>query len=445
MRGNGEGTCYFNEKTKKYVAQATVDERRISRSGKTKSEARKKLDAAVNELLLKPADEASYTIHNILKSLADDDIAFNLIQEVSYKRRLDTLDIIDKYGLGSVVITNCNELMLKKFFTNITHYSNSVISKVYQSVKKAFNYAVKKKVITENCFDDIICPKSDRKDRKVTAFTVEEQRKFISVLQNEEANNKYRCQMLLMLYTGMRCGEVNALTISDVNFNFKTINVNKTISKDKNDKSILSDRPKTDSGNRILKMTPTVEALLRDYVDNNFKTNKQNLLFYNNKNNTVIPTGNVNNAFKRLTRKYNIIECKQEMRPLSERNKPKVAFKKYTYYKKSGDKFITLGITPPSDWSINFMNYYEKTVISEKPFNLHMLRHTFATRCIENGVDYLTLKDILGHSDIKVTLDTYCDVLGEYKERQYELVEKINFSMSNPTANSVKSTVANLQ
>ncbi len=59
-------------------------------------------------------------------------------------------------------------------------------------------------------------------------------------------------------------------------------------------------------------------------------------------------------------------------------------------------------------------------------------------RCIENGIDYLTLKDILGHTDIKITLDTYCDVLGEYKERQYQLVEKISQTMSEPAQKSEK-------
>lgn len=66
-------------------------------------------------------------------------------------------------------------------------------------------------------------------------------------------------------------------------------------------------------------------------------------------------------------------------------------------------------------------------------------------RCIENGIDYLTLKDILGHTDIKITLDTYCDVLSEYKERQYQLVEKINQIMSEPAPDSDKSLIANLQ
>ena len=40
----------------------------------------------------------------------------------------------------------------------------------------------------------------------------------------------------------------------------------------------------------------------------------------------------------------------------------------------------------------------------------HSLRHTFATRCIEAGIDAVVLKKWMGHTDIHITLDTYADV-----------------------------------
>ena len=52
-----------------------------------------------------------------------------------------------------------------------------------------------------------------------------------------------------------------------------------------------------------------------------------------------------------------------------------------------------------------------------------MLRHTFATRCIENGVNPVVLQKILGHKDIQVTLNTYTSVFNEFKENE---IEKIN-------------------
>ena len=39
--------------------------------------------------------------------------------------------------------------------------------------------------------------------------------------------------------------------------------------------------------------------------------------------------------------------------------------------------------------------------------NFHILRHTFATNCVENGMDVKSLSEILGHSDVKITLNRY--------------------------------------
>ena len=44
-----------------------------------------------------------------------------------------------------------------------------------------------------------------------------------------------------------------------------------------------------------------------------------------------------------------------------------------------------------------------------------MLRHTFATRCIESGMPVKVLSKILGHSDIQITLNTYCDVFENFE------------------------------
>lgn len=61
--------------------------------------------------------------------------------------------------------------------------------------------------------------------------------------------------------------------------------------------------------------------------------------------------------------------------------------------------------------------------IKHSDVNTYMLRHTFATRCIENGVNPVVLQKILGHKDIQVTLNTYTSVFNEFKENE---IEKIN-------------------
>lgn len=52
--------------------------------------------------------------------------------------------------------------------------------------------------------------------------------------------------------------------------------------------------------------------------------------------------------------------------------------------------------------------------------NYHALRHTFATRCIEAGVDIKSLSEILGHSDVSITLNIYVHSSMELKRMQLE-------------------------
>ena len=49
-----------------------------------------------------------------------------------------------------------------------------------------------------------------------------------------------------------------------------------------------------------------------------------------------------------------------------------------------------------------------------------MLRHTYATRCIEAGMQAVVLQKLLGHSNIKTTLDTYTSVFNKFKEDEID-------------------------
>lgn len=52
-----------------------------------------------------------------------------------------------------------------------------------------------------------------------------------------------------------------------------------------------------------------------------------------------------------------------------------------------------------------FKRLLEKAGLKHK--NFHILRHTFATNCIENGTDIKSLSEILGHSDVRISLNRY--------------------------------------
>lgn len=77
-------------------------------------------------------------------------------------------------------------------------------------------------------------------------------------------------------------------------------------------------------------------------------------------------------------------------------------------YKDKPDKYILSGKSKPTEpraLQYRFKRILSKTKIRE--FSFHSLRHTYATLCIEKGMDIKTLSELLGHADVKITLNTY--------------------------------------
>ena len=72
-----------------------------------------------------------------------------------------------------------------------------------------------------------------------------------------------------------------------------------------------------------------------------------------------------------------------------------------------------------------YYNRFKKILetVCKKKYGFHTLRHTFATRCIEIGMDPKTLSEILGHSDIKITLSLYVHPNNNLKNKY---IQKLN-------------------
>ena len=74
--------------------------------------------------------------------------------------------------------------------------------------------------------------------------------------------------------------------------------------------------------------------------------------------------------------------------------------------------------TKNSAYDTKLMDYCDK--VGMQRFSMHTLRHTFATRCIEAGVDVKSLSEILGHANVAITLTTYVHSSMEMKRSQLE-------------------------
>lgn len=355
-RYNGEGSLYYDKSKDRWYGVVTVgfdaNDKPIRKkvSDKSHPEALKKFNELRDQVRKGTyVDKDNSRLEDIILFLIERDKALNVINDNSYKRRLDTLGVIQSTNLAKMPIQMITETNIFSFFNAKTHLSQSYLRKLYGQLNSAFKYAQSKEIIYKNPLDQIKMPKSKKATKKITALTIEEQKQFMNVLRNEEVNNKYRYIFELMLCTGMRCGEVNALDVSkDILFDFKRISIRRTITKDINDKPVIGEVPKTDNGQRVITMNNACCKLLKEYIDNKWKSNKEDLLFYDNATDKILTTSQVNLAFKQIIKKYGIIPIHEELRPLSEKNTKTLKYRKFYYYKKTATGFERLGKYFPS-------------------------------------------------------------------------------------------------
>ena len=319
------------------------------------------------------------TLSDILRQKAKIDFEKNYTGEQGYDRTLQTIKIIDRLGLGKMRMNKIKPKQIELFLSEITQYSNGVITKIYGQLSTAFKKAYEAGVIECNFMQlpEFRCPKSSKPTKKVRGLTEEEQQRLVDEMQRHKVPygaNDYRPQIYIELYSGMRMGEINALRPEHIHLDKGYIHVCTTVSRGLEGRVFIKDGTKTYAGTRDVPISDTLRPVLEEALAN-MKENPEGLLFCDHYSKGIIETSNVGSFFKRMTEKAGI--------PITGQ---------------------------------------------------HALRHTFATRCIEAGIPPVVLKSWLGHTNIHTTLDTYADVFNrmhfDATEKFDNLMQMLNFSKS---------------
>lgn len=368
----GDGTVFYSASKKKWLGQINSgrDEngkmKRKTVYGDTQQEVKEKLNQIKYDIYSGTfVDTSQITFEQLMLQIIEDKRAMNEIQEQTYVRHIETLKMLK--DINPIPLQQINYSMLKQLLISMVHYSDSTIKKLYMMLNQCFREAKKRKIIAENPMEDLKRPKSRKQKRKVRAMTIEEQQKFLKVLQTERV--RYKEQMLISMYTGMRMGEVNALTPDDINFKFNFINIDKTVSKGRKGSAFVNNSAKTEKGNRTIPINELVKPIIEDVLAN-YEPTEDGMLFHTTVG-TLVTTNQVNMEFKRLLERFDI---------------------------------------------------RDKSLKGE--LSLHSLRHTYATRCIEGHMPPKILQNLLGHTDIRITLDTYSDVFESFQTENVALIDE---------------------
>lgn len=388
-RGNGEGTIYYSEKLNKWIGQFTAGRKsngklnRKSVYGNTRKEVKEKMTKALSEV---QAD--NFTEKNDITLLEVIDLCINQlknsnrIKQTTYNRDLQTKKIIDtKIPCSHKPIQKITIVDFNTDFKQLTDYANSVIDKTYGLIRQAYNFAMLNGFINKDLFSikgAIIKPISNKEDKDIEALEVDEQLALMEELK--KCNDKYKNIIYIALFTGMRVGEILALKSEDINLDKNIINVNKTLTRDENERFVVGSTTKTYAGKREIPILKDISLLMNEYAK------RKGYLFQVDKK--FINPSTINSHFKKICKNANI--------------KVTTTQKKKHYKKSNKDTIINL---------------------KSSNVNTHMLRHTFATRCIEAGINPAVLQRILGHKNIEITLNTYTSIFNRYKEQEIEKVE----------------------
>ena len=302
----GEGSIYYVESRKRYSGQINlvIDGERVRKTvyGKTERETRNKLKElqiqALAGNLHNEKKQQMPTIFQYAEKMMDEQLALNEIRQSSYDRKMETLKMLS--AISDKPLNELTEDDIIAFFKTQLDYSQSCINKMYQLLGAVLSKATHRKIIEDNPIKEIKCPKSNKKTIPVRALTVDEQKKLLEVLKNEDI--RYSDIMLLSMFTGMRIGECCALMVEDINLDDRTISVNKTVARGKFGKNVFNET-KTSAGTRTLFVNEDVADFLRTIIGRK----KSGLLFLS-RNQNLVTTNQVNYSYSAALKAYGIVD-----------------------------------------------------------------------------------------------------------------------------------------
>lgn len=290
------------------------------------------------------------------------------VKESTYIRYMNHVNKHIKPHLGNILVSRLGTACVEEFVSGLLRegklngvggLSPKTVSDIMMVVRESFRYSASHGIDPRCNLEHLVIKKENREMRVLSRY---EEHAFVSVLK--EDTDRAKAGMLLALYTGIRLGELCALRWKDVSVDEGIVSVSSTMQRLQKSGELFPGERRT----HIVTTTPKSSAARRLIPIPAFVANI--LEDFRSHGNTYLLTG-------------------------------------------KGTRFAE-----PRMMQYRFKKYVKLSGIRDA--NFHALRHTFATRCIEAGVDVKSLSEILGHASVKITLDKYVHSTIEQKRMNME-------------------------
>ena len=289
--------------------------------------------------------------------------------------------------LGKLQVSSINKLMVQRLLNTMSKngLSPNTLAKTKAILYSIFKEAMENRMISYNPCENITI-RRDKTERRVLSW--QEQQMFLEAIRG----SRYEMLCILGLSTGLRIGELSGLRWSDINFEEKTLTVERTyiyLHDVKNHQ--MKDEfhsPKTKNSCRTIRLLDSTLELLQTHKKKQEEEKAsmgdqwcpvedgENLVFTTKSGGPVRGLNvaeTLNNYVKKINKKEALLAAKEHREP--------VVFER---------------ITP------------------------HTLRHTFATRAFESGIPPKVVQQILGHSSLEMTMDLYTHVTEDVQSKEIQ-------------------------
>lgn len=288
---------------------------------------------------------------------------------------------VKKY-VGNIQMGALREVDIERMLSSMAKqgYSYSTIKKSYEVLSACFRYYCDRRMISYNPVSVVKVPSVNKKPKgEIVVFTDEELARIYKEATKTFSNGvpvyRYGWVYVLIGNTGLRCSEVFGLKKENINLKKRTLTVkgNCVIAKNRDKTSsaktviIEQDKPKTNDSIRTINLNELAMKALEEL----YKLSEGSPYLLVSRNGEMINTSILDRSFRRILQ------------------------------------------------SAGFSD--------EKLYGIHALRHSFATSLIKKGIHAKIVSQLLGHSDVKVTLQTYTHALKEDLRDAVVQLEAINF------------------